>query len=225
MSSPSECGAGILPVIPRDLIHSYPFLWLSEGARLSDGEVEQLLQGLEIRSFRSRDEQEVAGYAALMDLVYESSSEIDLTENHLLQLHGVLLRYSERDQRHRGHYKTIPTRVKAFDEAGRSVGVVAETASPLETPGRTRELLAWTLRKQKDVLGRKVEEERLMAPLAPLSEQLLGIVRDHGRVTVRQAVALTGANRNTIKHHLRQLVAAGHFVQHGRGRGTWYEKA
>ena len=78
--------------------------------------------------------------------------------------------------------------------------------------------------KQKDVLARKIEAERLMTPLAPLSQELLGIVDSHGRVTVRQAVTLTGANRNTLKHHLRQLVATGKLVQRGTGRGTWYEK-
>jgi Fic family protein len=80
------------------------------------------------------------------------------------------------------------------------------------------------LLKQKDVLARKIEAERLMTPLAPLSQELLGIVDSHGRVTVRQAVTLTGANRNTLKHHLRQLVATGKLVQRGTGRGTWYEK-
>ena len=62
--------------------------------------------------------------------------------------------------------------------------------------------------KQKDVLAARVEQEHLMTPLAPLSQELLGIVDSQGRITVRQAVALTGANRNTIKHHLRQLVTA-----------------
>jgi predicted ArsR family transcriptional regulator len=61
-----------------------------------------------------------------------------------------------------------------------------------------------------------------MAPLAPLSEQLLSVVSDHVRVTIRDAVALLGANRNTIKLHLKQLVRVGHLVQ--RGRGTWYER-
>jgi len=79
--------------------------------------------------------------------------------------------------------------------------------------------------KQKDVLARKIENERLMTPLAPLSEELPGIINSHGRLTVRQAVAMTGANRNTVKHHLRQLVTAGNIAQRGQGRGTWYEKA
>jgi predicted HTH transcriptional regulator len=64
-----------------------------------------------------------------------------------------------------------------------------------------------------------------MAPLAPLSEKLLAIVAEHGRVTVRDAEALTKANRNTIKDHLSKLVDAGRLVRRGRSRGTWYEKA
>ena len=80
------------------------------------------------------------------------------------------------------------------------------------------------LARQKDVLGAKIERERLMAPLARLSEELLAIVREHGRLTVREAVALTGANRNTVKDHLRRLVNSRRLARRGRGRGTWYER-
>src|ERR1700733_8315483 len=38
-----------------------------EGARLSDADVEKLLSGMETKSFASRDEQEVAGYADAID--------------------------------------------------------------------------------------------------------------------------------------------------------------
>ena len=44
-----------------------------EGSKLSDREVERLLSNLEIKSFASRDEQEVAGYAEVMDLVFRST--------------------------------------------------------------------------------------------------------------------------------------------------------
>ncbi|EQD50389.1 filamentation induced by cAMP protein Fic, partial [mine drainage metagenome] len=75
-----------------------------EGSKLSDREVEQLLSNLEIKSFATRDEQEVAGYAELMDLVFSSWQDIPLTENHIKQLHQILLRYSEKDAWHRGNY-------------------------------------------------------------------------------------------------------------------------
>ena len=74
-------------------------------------------------------------------------------------------------------------------------------------------------------LERKIAQEKLMAPLAPPSNMLLSIVLEHGRVTVREAVALTGANRNTIKDHLKRLVESGPLTRHGRGKGTWYERA
>ncbi len=289
-----------------------------EGVKLGDDEIERLLAGLEVRSFWTRDQQEVAGYADLMALIYESHAHVQLTENAIAQLHGILLKHSDKDQRHRGHYKTLPNNVEAFDASGRSVGVIFETATPFDTPRQMAALVAWTcdaltenvqhpvlviavfvvrflaihpfqdgngrlsralttllllrsgydylpycslervvedskeeyyvtlrraqatldgdesrlidwltyfartLQRQKDGLARKVEAERLMAPLAPLSEQLLAIVREHGRVTVRDANALTGANRNTIKNHLSKLVTAGRLVRYGRGRGTWY---
>ena len=41
-----------------------------EGSKLSDREVERLLSNLEIKSFETRDEQEVAGYAEGMELVF-----------------------------------------------------------------------------------------------------------------------------------------------------------
>ena len=289
-----------------------------EGARLTDAEIDTLLSGARIDSFRSRDEEEVVGYADLMQMIFESASEITLTEAHILQLHGVLLRHSKKDQRHRGQYKTLPNHVEAFGADGQSLGVVFETATPFETPGlmtalvgETRAALtedefhpllvigmfvlrflaihpfqdgngrlsralttllllragyayvpycsleriiednqddyyrsirraqrtlpsggaglsAWmafflrSLATQTEVLSAKIERERLIAPLPPLSEAILAIVRDHGRVTVRDAVAVTGANRNTVKAHLKKLVQSGKLDQRGRGRGTWY---
>jgi Fic family protein len=114
-----------------------------EGSRLSDREVERLLSNLEIKSFATRDEQEVAGYAQTMELVFRSWAEITLTENHIKQLHRDLLRYSEKDAHHRGKYKTQPNNVAAFDETGKQVGIVFETATPFDSPRRMSELAAW----------------------------------------------------------------------------------
>lgn len=291
-----------------------------EGATLTNAEVDRLLAGLDVRSFRSRGEQEVAGYAEVMELVFEAWRELPLTENHLKQLHGVLLKHAERDERHRGHYKTQPNRVEAFDADGRSLGVVFQTASPFDTPRLMAELVAWTtealatgashallvigafvvrflavhpfqdgngrlarvlttllllragysyvpfsslervveenkdeyyrtlrraqatldgdesqlgdwlgfflrcLAEQKRALERKVAREQVLAPSSPLDEQLLELVREHGRLTLAGATTLTGANRNTLKLHLRQLVEARRLRLRGRGRASWYER-
>ena len=114
-----------------------------EGSKLSDREVEQLLSSLGIQSFATRDEQEVAGYAELMDRVFASWRDIPFTENHIRQLHQILLRHSEKDARHRGNYKTTPNSVAAFDEKGAQAGVVFQTASPFDTPRLMGELVAW----------------------------------------------------------------------------------
>ena len=290
-----------------------------EGARLSDSEVELLLSNLRPASFESRDEQEVAGYAAVMDTVFASWQSISLTENHIRQLHRDLLRYSTRDERHRGEYKTLPNSVEAFGPDGEKLGIVFATATPFDTPRLTADLVQWTgarldrgdlhpliviavfivvfleihpfqdgngrlsrvlttllllragyayvpysslesvieqsreayyralrrtqstirtdrpewgpwlmyfldaLRTQKLRLEAKIEREKILHERLPtLSARILDIVREHGRVTVADAVAITGANRNTIKNHMQRLAATGHLVRHGAGRGAWY---
>src|SRR5579859_5549556 len=114
-----------------------------EGAKLSDQEVEKLLGNLAIKQFGSRDEQEVAGYAEVMNLIFESYEHIPLTESHIKQLHRDLLKYSEKDNRHRGEYKKFTNHVEAFDQDGKSLGVVFETASPFDTPLQMEELVRW----------------------------------------------------------------------------------
>jgi len=79
-----------------------------EGSKLTDREVERLLSNLTIQSFDTRDEQKVAGYAELMDLVFSSWQHIPFDENHIKQLHQILLRHSEKDAHHRGQYMLTP---------------------------------------------------------------------------------------------------------------------
>lgn len=115
-----------------------------EGARLSDGEVEKLLSNLSSYSFISRDEQEVAGYAYVCEEIFQSYEDIGISENIIKQFHGWLLKYSDKDQRHRGEYKKLMNNIEAFDESGKSLGIVFETASPFETPLKMEKLVSWT---------------------------------------------------------------------------------
>lgn len=114
-----------------------------EGSKLSDSEVAALLSNLEIKKFETRDEQEIAGYAEVMEMIFAYADSITLTENHIKQLHGDLLKYSTKDERHRGTYKTNTNHVSAFDEKGNEIGVVFETATPFETPRLMTELVEW----------------------------------------------------------------------------------
>lgn len=115
-----------------------------EGVKLTDREVARLLQDLKQREFTTRDEQEVAGYAEVMELVFESHSNIPLSENHIKQLHSLLLQFSTKDERHRGTYKTLSNSVAAFDATGKEIGVIFETSTPFETPMQMAELIRWT---------------------------------------------------------------------------------
>ena len=80
-----------------------------------------------------------------------------------------------------------------------------------------------SLPAQKNSLAKKIERERLMGALPELDEQLLQLVRQHGRLSLREALHLTRANRNTLKLHFRQLVQLRRLKLQGRGRSSWYE--
>ena len=292
-----------------------------EGSKMSDQEVGRLLSNLEIKSLNSRDEQqEVAGYAELMDLVFSSWQIIPFNENHIKQLHQVLLRHSQKDTHHRGHYKTSSNNIAAFNEQGQQIGIIFETASPFDTPHLMQELATWvtnehekallhplliiavfvvvfleihpfqdgngrlsrvlttllllqagyahvpysslesiieqnkeayylalrqtqgtirtpapnwqpwlifflrSLAEQVRRLEQKIEREKIvMSSLPKLSLQIVEFAREHGRITIGEAIRLTGASRNTLKGHFRTLVEKGHIARHGRGRGVWYE--
>lgn len=115
-----------------------------EGNRLNDTEVEEVFNRISKKSFQSRDEQEVAGYADLVATIFDNYKEIRLSENYIRQLHKILLGYSEKDERHRGEYKKDSNRVAAFDAAGHEIGTIFETASPFDTPRLMQELVDWT---------------------------------------------------------------------------------
>lgn len=114
-----------------------------KGSTLSDSDVDRLLANLQIQTFATRDEQEVVGYAEVMETVFAHHDAIALTENHIEQLHRDLLVHSSKDARHRGAYKTNTNPVVTFDSDGKEIGVVFKTAMPFDTPRLMEELVGW----------------------------------------------------------------------------------
>ncbi len=114
-----------------------------EGRKLTNAEVDALLSNLKVKKFTTRDEQEVAGYAEVMELLFASWEHIPFNENHVQQLHRDLLAHADKDAHHRGLYKKVPNNVVAINEAGQQVGVVFETATPFDTPRLMQELVDW----------------------------------------------------------------------------------
>ena len=80
-----------------------------------------------------------------------------------------------------------------------------------------------SLAEQVRRLEKKVEREKIvLAAMPELSLQIIEFAREHGRITMADAIRLTGASRNTLKQHFRNLVDRGHLQGHGSGRGSWY---
>ena len=90
-----------------------------EGSKMSNEEVEDFVNAINITSFKSRDEQEVFGYYDTLNLILESHKSISLSKNHIHQLHKNLLNKSTKDNRHRGNYKTLSNKVVANYPGGK----------------------------------------------------------------------------------------------------------
>lgn len=290
-----------------------------EGAKLSDSQIEELLSRVDTKSFQTRDEQEVAGYAYVCEQICDQYAVIPITENTIKHLHTKLLQYTDKDDRHRGEYKKIPINIEAFDHKGKSLDVLFETVSPLETPMRMQALISWIndafekkqthpliiigifiviflaihpfqdgngrlsrllttllmfkcgyhyapysslesiievnkedyylalqktqkswqnnqadwapwllfffhcLQRQKKHLEIKLEKEKiLLKGLSPLNQEILELLKEHGRLGISEIALLTDVNRNTLKKALAALVSECFINKNGTGKSTWY---
>ena len=115
-----------------------------EGAKLSDEEVEKLLKGIKVQKLKTRDEQEVAGYAELLTNVFQSYRNIVFNEATIQHIHHELLRYSEKDQHHKGSYKSGSNRVEAKDASGKTIAVLFDPTPPYLVKKEMAELVEWT---------------------------------------------------------------------------------
>jgi len=115
-----------------------------EGALLSDEDVERLMRGIDIQQFSDRDKQEVQGYYELLHNVFDSWDRLRFTEGLIKHFHRDLLKYVDKDTRHRGDYKKQENQVYMIDEAGQSVGILFDTTPAYLTPKEMQELVQWT---------------------------------------------------------------------------------
>jgi Fic family protein len=121
-----------------------------EGSKLSDAEIEKLIRGLSTQKLVDRDSQEVTGYYELLQLIFDDYSNIKFSENMILELHARLLKYSDKDVRHRGAYKTLENDVQMKDATGKVISVLFQTTPAYLTPKQTGELIEWTQAAFKD---------------------------------------------------------------------------
>ena len=114
-----------------------------EGSRLTDKEVEILIDNLDISKLSERDQQEVAGYYEALNLIGESKADITVSEGSIRQLHNILMKYSDKDQYHRGNYKVIPNRVERTEADGTKTPVFETAAPGWPTQDAMAGLLEW----------------------------------------------------------------------------------
>ncbi|MDP8218207.1 MAG: Fic family protein [Candidatus Theseobacter exili] len=115
-----------------------------EGVRLSDEDIEKLMCGISIQKFSDRDKQEVKGYYELLQKVFDSWKTLKFSENTIKHFHKEILKYVEKDIRHRGEYKKQENKVRMIDKAGKSIGVLFDTTPAYLTPKEMLELVEWT---------------------------------------------------------------------------------
>jgi Fic family protein len=114
-----------------------------EGSNMSDNEVELLLANIDITKLEDRDAQEVVGYFEAMDIIAESFAEIDISESSIKNLHNILLRYSSKDEWHRGDYKQHSNSVEATYPDG-SKQIIFHTTEPgFSTINAMQKLIDW----------------------------------------------------------------------------------
>ncbi|MDR2464160.1 MAG: Fic family protein [Holosporales bacterium] len=114
-----------------------------EGNKLSDDEVKAIYQNINIKKFKTRDEQEIAGYIETLQSVFKKYDAISISESNILWLHKEMLKYCDKDERHRGIYKIGPNRVEALDALGNIIGVVFEPTPPHLVKKEIMELIDW----------------------------------------------------------------------------------
>jgi Fic family protein len=113
-----------------------------EGATLTNTEVEKLLKSVKITKLKTRDEEEVVGYYEVLQIILGNYEGIKLTENYLHQLHGILLKHSGKDQRHKGKYKSLSNKVVANYPDG-TQRTIFKTTEPHLTAAEMQTLIAW----------------------------------------------------------------------------------
>lgn len=114
-----------------------------EGNKMSDEEVDVMLQKIDITKLTDRDSQEVVGYFEVLDLISESYVNISLSESHLKNLHNVLMKYSANDQWHKGNYKQHSNAVEASFPDGTRQIIFQTTEAGFATEDAIRQLLNW----------------------------------------------------------------------------------
>ena len=101
-----------------------------EGIVTTNTRIRQLVE--EKTTPKNRDEQEIAGYRDVLNIIHESFDAIPITPNYILQLHKIL--YNHMSNPAAGKTKTVQNYISATYPDGRTVTLFTPL-DPFETPG------------------------------------------------------------------------------------------
>lgn len=114
-----------------------------EGSKMSDEEVNVLLQAIDITKLEDRDSQEVVGYFNTLDIISESFLDIEISESSIKNLHNILMKFSIKDEWHKGEYKQHSNAVEANFGDGTKQIIFETTEAGLATENAMRNLVNW----------------------------------------------------------------------------------
>jgi len=120
-----------------------------EGSRMSDEEVYVLLKAMDITKLEDRDSQEVVGYFETMDIISESYPDVEISESRLKNLHNILMKYSKKDDWHKGDYKQHGNAVEANYPDGTKKIIFQTTEAGFPTQDAMRGLIDWYINDDK----------------------------------------------------------------------------
>ncbi len=127
-----------------------------EGIVTTNTRIRQLVE--EKTAPRNRDEQEIAGYRDVLNVIHESFDAIPITKNYILQLHKML--YSHMNNPLAGQTKTVQNYISATYPDGHTETVFTPLA-PFETP----EALEKICEEYSRVIGNFEVEPLIVIPI------------------------------------------------------------
>ena len=106
-----------------------------EGIRTTNTRLKQLVS--EKTAPKNRDEEEIAGYRDVLNIIHESYEYIPITPNYILQLHKML--YSHSPKAIGGTFKSVQNYISGSDANGKNYTIFTPL-SPFETPIATQNI-------------------------------------------------------------------------------------
>lgn len=119
-----------------------------EGSKMTDREIDRLLRGINQKVPKNRDEQEVAGYADLLGRIFDHYRSLEISGSRILQLHEIMLKFSQKDEQYRGKYKTKDNAI-AIVEKGEIKKILFNPTPPWLVKKEMDDVLEWLKENQE----------------------------------------------------------------------------